>query len=164
MSITRKHQNSTFSLFYCTYISMPLIIFFNTYIHVCHWLGCHMILILWQVKSSSSLLLLLLIQHLTAGKQSENNMKRKIFPSTLLTSSDKLAQRSSHPFYLSPWYFFPPFSQWTSLDKRREESRQKKNQRRGRWGRPYLIFSEALNFSRCFKKMKMLFQLKILKM
>lgn len=58
MSITRKHQNSTFSLFYCTYISMALIIFFNTYIHVCHWLGCHMILILWQVKSSSSLFLL----------------------------------------------------------------------------------------------------------
>lgn len=111
MSITRKHQNSTFSLFYCTYISMALIIFFNTYIHVCHWLGCHMILILWQVKSSSSLYplhLLLLIQHLTAGKQSENNMKRKIFPSTLLTSSDKLAQRSSHPFYLFPRILLPP--------------------------------------------------------
>lgn len=73
MSITRKHQNSTFSLFYCTYISMPLIIFF-TYIHdVCHWLGCHMILILWQVKSSSSLypLHLLLIQHLTGGRKTK---------------------------------------------------------------------------------------------
>lgn len=169
MSITRKHQNSTFSLFYCTYISMPLIIFFNTYIHVYHWLGCHMILILWQVKSSSSLYplhLLLLIQHLTGGRKTKwKQYETKNIPLHLVNIKWQIGS-----MFLPPLLPFPPdtssphFHSELLLTKEGKNQDRKKNQRRGRWGRPYLIFSEALNFSRCFKKMKMLFQLKILKM
>lgn len=175
MSITRKHQNSTFSLFYCTYISMPLIIFFNTYIHVCDWLGCHMILILWQVKSSSSLYLLLyplhlllLIQHLTEGRKTKwKQYETKNIPLHLVNIKWQIGSTFLPPLLPFPSDTSSPRSHSELLltkEGKNQDRKKKKKSKEREMGRPYLIFSEALNFSRCFKKMKMLFQLKILKM
>lgn len=61
----------------------------------------------------------------------------------------------------------PRFHSELLLTKEGKNQDRKKIKGEGDGGdRTYLIFSEALNFSRCFKKekMKMLFQLKILKM